>query len=389
MGPSQRSVKTDELGRSVAAEHSGERIRDLDGLRGIFSWVVVLAHTLLCCGWFGSNLGGQGVLNDIARSGIYLFMLLSGFAITRLLLVERESWSRYFYGRLCRVVPAYWLALIAGMALNGWLGENLKRLPAAAQAQGFIAICDLGASRPWTDAILHFLLLHGLAPSALLPAEPYTFLGVAWSLSLEWQFYCLAPFALFFAMRQRWGFAILALLAGSGALFCENLISLFSNAFLPVMAAFILVGAVGYVSVMQNKRNDRAMFWLAGSCGLLAILWLVGSRKPIESFLPPAIWGFVLAAVRFHRFDPLRLVLNSRLLQYLGRVSYSTYLFHVPVITVVQTAIWRWLRPASQAQLFWATLVPAIIGTLIVSEVSWRFVERPFQRLGRGNRRPQ
>ena len=316
-------------------------------------------------------------------------MLLSGFAITRLLLVERASWSRYLWGRFCRIVPAYWVALAAGIALNGWLGANLRHLPPTPQAQAFFAVCDVGASRPWTDGILHFLLLHGLAPSALLPSEPYTFLGVAWSLSLEWQFYCLAPVAVIVATRTRWGFAILAMLAGAGALFCESIMSVFSNAFLPAKAAFFLVGAIGYVSVMQNKRNDRAILWLAGSCGLLAILWRMGSHAPIESFLPVAVWGFVLAAVRFCRFDSFRSFLNSRPLQYLGRVSYSTYLFHGPVITVVQAAIWRWIRPASQTQLFWATVVPAIFGTLIVSELSWRFVERPFQRLGRGSHKQE
>jgi peptidoglycan/LPS O-acetylase OafA/YrhL len=323
---------------------SGGRIPELDGLRGILAWTVVWTHILICCGWFGPNLRGHSVLNEMAGSAVDVFMPLSGFAITRLLLVERESCSHYLWGRLCRLVPAYWLALAAGMALNGWLGANLRHLPPTVQAQAFAAICDLGASRPWTDGILHFLLLHGLAPSAQLPGEPYTFLGVAWSLSLEWQFYCLAPVALILATRMRWGFAILAMLAGTGALFCENLISSFSNAFLPVKSASFLVGALSYVSVMQNKRNNRAIFWLAGSCGLLAILWLMGSRQPIESFLPLTVWAFVLIAVRFHWFDNFCLLLDSRPLQYLGRVSYSTYLFHGPVVTIVQTAIWRWIR---------------------------------------------
>jgi peptidoglycan/LPS O-acetylase OafA/YrhL len=370
----------------VAIKHStlGGRIPELDGLRGILAWTVVWTHILICCGWFGPDLGGASVLAELAGSAVDVFMLLSGFAITRLLLVERASWSRYLWGRFCRIVPAYWVALAAGIALNGWLGANLRHLLPAPQAQTFIAVADLGASRPWTDGILHFLLLHGLAPRALLPGEPYTFLGVAWSLSLEWQFYCLAPVAVMVATRMRWGFAILAMLAGAGALFCESIMSVFSNAFLPAKSAFFLVGALGYVQVMQNKRNDRAALWLAGSCGLLAILWRIGSHTPIEWFLPIAVWAFVLAAVRFCRFESFRSFLNSRPLQYLGRVSYSTYLFHGPVITVVQAAIWRWIRPASQTQLFWTTVVPAILGTLIVSELSWRFVERPFQRLGRG-----
>jgi Acyltransferase family len=107
---------------------SGGRIPELDGLRGILAWTVVWTHILICCGWFGPNLRGHSVLNEMAGSAVDVFMPLSGFAITRLLLVERESCSHYLWGRLCRLVPAYWLALAAGMALNGWLGANLRHL---------------------------------------------------------------------------------------------------------------------------------------------------------------------------------------------------------------------------------------------------------------------
>ncbi|HEY2614281.1 MAG TPA: acyltransferase [Chthoniobacterales bacterium] len=383
-----RGVITDSLGQSVEIKDSASngRIPELDGLRGILAWTVVWTHILICSGWSGPNWRGHNVLNETAEAAVDVFMLLSGFAITRLLLVEHKSFSQYLWGRFCRIVPAYWVALAAGIALNGWLAANFRHLPPTPETQGFAAICDLAASRPWTDGILHFLLLQGLAPSAQLPGEPYTFLGVAWSLSLEWQFYCVAPLALILATRVRWGFAILALLAGATALFCQHLMLAFSNAFLPPKSAFFLVGAVSYVAVIQNKKNDRAIFWLLGSCGALAILWLIGSHKLIEAVPPPLIWALVLIAVRFRCFDNLRSLLDSQPLQYLGRVSYSTYLFHVPVITVVQTAIWRWIRPASQTQLFWATAVMAIWGTLIVSEVAWRFIERPFQRLGRGRR---
>jgi peptidoglycan/LPS O-acetylase OafA/YrhL len=83
-------------------------------------------------------------------------------------------------------------------------------------------------------------------------------------------------------------------------------------------------------------------------------------------------------------------ILNCVLLQYLGRISYSTYLFHVPVITLVQRSVWTTLHPTSRLQLFAWTAVGAVTATVIVSVVGWHFVERPFLRLGRaaGPNRP-
>ncbi len=358
-------------------------IPELEGLRAVLAWTVVATHLLICSGWFGPMFFRGRLLNQLSEAAVDVFILISGFAITRLLVVEAESYPIYLARRALRLFPAYWVALACGILLNGWLAANFRHLPPSPEADAYALICEIGAARPWVDGILHFFLLQGLPPTSVLPAEPYTFLGVAWSLSLEWQFYCVAPFALWWARRNKIGGFILALLAGCGALFSPKLMGEFSNAFLPVKAAFFFVGGLSYVAVVENEYPRRALRWLFVSTLLLLLVWLIGTGKVIEALLPAIVWFLVLAAVRLHWLGLIRAGLRLRPMQFLGRVSYSTYLFHVPVIIVIQTVLWHWAPPANPRQLLFYTAMSAVPATLLVSWLAWWLVERPPQRWGK------
>ncbi len=125
------------------------------------------------------------------------------------------------------------------------------------------------------------------------------------------------------------------------------------------------------------------MWTLLLPCYVAALLWWLGSGRAVEAVLTAAGATAVIAAAFGDRLRPVSNFLNSRVLQYLGRVSYSTYLFHVPLITVLQRGIWKFAAPQTRLQLFVWTLLSGVVATLIVSELSWRYIERPFQRLGR------
>src|SRR6266403_5446415 len=108
------------------------RFRELDGLRGVLAWIVVASHILVCVGWIGPIVGGDYFLSQVAAAAVDVFIILSGFAITRLLIVTHESGGRYVWRRICRIFPAYWAALLAGIALNAWVADNLRQLPRSA-----------------------------------------------------------------------------------------------------------------------------------------------------------------------------------------------------------------------------------------------------------------
>jgi peptidoglycan/LPS O-acetylase OafA/YrhL len=156
----------------------------------------------------------------------------------------------------------------------------------------------------------------------------------------------------------------------------------FSNAFLPAKACFFLVGGLTYVGVTRPASVARASLFCLLPIVTLGFLWWKGTGRIYESILPVIIWGGVIIAVRFDRLRPVRFVLNSRPLQLLGRISYSTYLFHAPVIFLLQAVIWHWVKPSSTGTLLLWTTASAIPATLLISWISWRTIELPFQRWG-------
>lgn len=358
-------------------------MREFDGLRGVLAWFVVLVHVTICCGWFGPNFNGHSLLSEVAECALNLYILLSGFAITRLLVVQREPFRRYMWRRTCRIVPPYWVALTAAILLNGWLAANLRRLPSTPDTDGLIMICELGTQRLWIDSALHYTLLHGLAPVPLLPWAPFTFLGAAWSLSLEWQFYCIAPFALLLATKTRFGLAVLVLLAAAGLAFADHWMDWFTVAFLGIKGGLVLAGALTFAAVSRATAGEPRMAALLMPAYVAALLWWLGSGRAVEAAVTATGWSLVIVAAFSHHLRPVSAFLNSRPLQYLGRVSYSTYLFHVPIITILQTAIWRFISPADRLQLFVWTISSAAVATLLVSELAWRYIEEPFLRLGK------
>lgn len=362
---------------------TSRRIPELEGLRGVLAWTVVAFHIVICSGWFGPTFAGSNLFSDIAEGAVDAFILLSGFAITRLVLVEHETYGRYIARRFCRIYPAYWIAFALAVALNGVLATNLRHFLPDPAAQTYVQICEIGAARAHIDIPLHVFLLHGLAPSALLPAAPYTFLGVAWSLSLEEQFYFLAPAIIWLATRSRYAVLVLAVLCLAAALLARPIIATFSNAFLPAKAIFFFIGGVSFVLLTHRSSRGGQRGIFAGLGGLLFLVWFAGAHRLVEALLPSVIWVGVMISVCPGDRGMLSEFLRSSPLQYLGRVSYSTYLFHAPAITVIQAIIWRVVNPSTRTGLFLLTAPAAVSLTLLISAASWRWVERPFQLLGK------
>ena len=89
----------------------------------------------------------------------------------------------------------------------------------------------------------HIFLLQGLIPNNVLSESEYMFLGPAWSLSLEWQFYLVAPLLLFL-LRYPWGKILVPLMAAAGYYaFTEGWLGDFeSPCILPGAALFFAVG---------------------------------------------------------------------------------------------------------------------------------------------------
>jgi len=333
---------------------------DIEGLRGIAVLLVVLFHA-------GLPIPGGFI-------GVDVFFVISGFLITGLLVREHErtgrvSLSNFYARRIRRLLPA--AAVVVLVTLGG--------------ALAFIGLLDRpsvmtdGAAAALSVSNIRFALAEGSYFTAI--GQPSPFLHF-WSLSVEEQFYLVWPALLLFVARgrRRWvGAVLIAVLAGS---FAANLYlteTSISWAFysLPTRAWQLALGGLLAVAGTWPNRLPRivgvlaALAGWAALAGLVAAAMLIGERTPYPgtAALAPAVAGAVLIASGTARWGA-GLILSSTPIRFLGRISYSLYLWHWPILVLVPLAVGATLPVEARSIL--------VLAAVVVAWASWRFVEEPF-----------
>ncbi len=336
------------------------RLARLDGLRGVLAVYVMLGHALPLTavpGWAASPFRH-------GEAAVDLFFALSGLMIAPSL--ERFGWrfAPFMRARARRLLPVYGLVLAGSIGLTA-LGDPLRGLAwVGAEGRDIMA----GALPPnlLAHVLAHLALVQGVIPQPVLPYAYVTLIGPAWSLSTEWQFYVLIGLA---APRRLGRFALLLL--GLGAVYRVLPFSFaFSRAFLPDAAPFF---ALGLASAARLRGEGGRSFWvcLFGAC---ALALPDGAGKA----LTPLAWGLVMLAQR----QAWGAVLESRVLQYLGAISYPLYLVNEPAQRAVALVLGR----VAQGHPGWfsAVFLPASTGlALLLAAWLHRAVERPWMRPAR------
>lgn len=367
------------------------RYNEFDGLRGLLALWVALAHVVCWCG-FG-RIAGEGFKPKLwsmltgADAAAECFIILSGFAIATLLQRERTTYGRYMLRRVLRIYPVYivalllaiWMAPATGMIINtvSWHGDFYMDWQRTAQMRQEAA----WGGHAWA----HVLLLQGLLPRTVMEGVSVTFLLPAWSIGLEEQFYLVAPFLLWL-LRRSWGLVAVLLVAVAGQVlqsYWNNPV----NASLPFWLPFFLVGiGSSYLAGLLERNRETMKHW----GGAVAFSALIGAMFLAREPLPFLIWavacpvalgawsGFASWIGRFVGW-----VLNNRLAQWIGQVSYSLYLLHWPLIIMLLGVLHRY-DPGLPKQVVLALMLG--IGMPVIFLLSWALhvtIEKPFIRLGR------
>lgn len=381
------------------------RLDELDGLRALLAWWVVVYHaqgaTFSAAAAFESgplSFLGHGTL------AVDAFMILSGFVIFFLLDREHETYPVFLLRRFLRLFPAYAVCFAAMLLLQDAYIENLYHLRPHHAPELFEEMLR-DAREPlhqWPAQLaLHALLLHGPIPDAWLHNSAGAFLMPAWSVSLEWQFYLVAPGLYWLLRRGRAGLASCALAMGLAYATRGAWPPAPFDAYLPVHLHLFAVGIASYFGFQWAARQSgslrSALAWapaaalLATTAFLIANGLRIGSNALLPSrWIPLSIWAFVFGcalAALSGAPGPLaraaRRLLLSQPLRFLGEISYSTYLVHWPLM-VLCTAIFRHLAFELTPTLHFLLLLA--VGAPLVALASWvlhRFVERPGIALGR------
>jgi peptidoglycan/LPS O-acetylase OafA/YrhL len=358
----------------------------IEGLRGWLAWAVVLAHLAYSSGIYTGAIGqalGRG-----AYLAVLLFVIVSGFVITHLIVERPEPYGAYLIRRFMRIFPIFAVTCVLGYFTYDLEADTLLKVSYAAEpafnyGSAVAEIADSDHRFLWRHAIAHLFMLHGAINNRLLPFSEEAFNAPAWSLSLEWQFYLIAPFAVLVAQRRKG-------LLQAALVLCLVEIAMRKGSFGEFTYPSFLPAAVGYFAVGIASRlaypripdavRDPRIFLSLG----LVLLPLIGDEsKPIVAWIIVVLGLERAQAASGDLFSQwFGRTLESRPAQFIGSRSYSTYLCHMPIIAICHR-VWLAAAPhATSTATFLALFLMTVPLTVLLSELLYRGVERPGIVLG-------
>ncbi|WKA25671.1 acyltransferase family protein [Bradyrhizobium roseum] len=288
---------------------------------------------------------------EIGAAGVDIFFVISGFIIWSTTSGSQVSMPDYFWKRLTRVLPLYWIVLAVTFA-------SVNAKPAFfhnhdASIENFFR--SLALLPRLKDGAFHPVVVQG------------------WTLSYEMFFYCLL--GVLMAVGLRWRLigtcATLLVFVGIGQLLDLGYIGAFAA---PIVLEFVAGVLIAHVaSRLEFSRSAIVVALLLAIAGFAASQTLIADWPRVLKWGVPAAL-LVMAAVGLEpwfRKHPIRVLV------YFGDASYSIYLWHVWVGVVMTGALLRLPIPAQFHPAMQAVMM------LLASCLLYRVIERPLLALFR------
>jgi peptidoglycan/LPS O-acetylase OafA/YrhL len=350
---------TDET-QSISSVKGG-RIRGFDGLRAIAFLLVFASHKI----YFAHA-------ESFGDVGVWLFFVLSGFLITRILAQLRsdienglattlDALSRFYRRRTARIFPPYYL-LLAFVTLASY----------------FVAIDYFGP----LEKLVY--LLYGTNFFVAARGQWIGNFGHFWSLAVEEQFYlAFAPLILLLPRRHSTNICISVVLLGVTTkivleLYGASAVSIDVNS----LVNFALIGFGGVVGLNANRLAPN---WLTGGAAQGASLLLFVAVPtafgtwlhiwPLLGKLNSILAGVLLFQIFKGQRSWFVAILEAAPLRNLGRISYGGYLVH-PLLhfsaldSLVPNAAFGSTPRSVQ-------VLVELAATLLVAGLSWHYLEKP------------
>jgi peptidoglycan/LPS O-acetylase OafA/YrhL len=384
-------MSTQESGRADVATKPKRpgRLSSLDGLRGVAALIVVFSHLALTLApfsdrwivptdvhpptgsfywWFTSTPAQLAIAGPQA---VLIFFVLSGLVVA-LPVLNRPGfdWLAYFPQRVARL----WLPVVGSVALALILVIVTEQT--ADRASSLWVAANSVQSPTWQQVISTTDLLFG----------DFTMNNPLWTLRWELLFSLTLPlFVVVAVATRRWWWCVLLVsfpvvavgtFASNGALI-----------YLPIFLVGTVL-AVKYrdISDWVGSHSSSRLSVVVGAAILVASLLLLNAHWTTWGMLGGAprfqtightveyVGAFGLVALAAFWAPAIRL-LSTKLFQWLGRISFSLYLVHVPIILAIDSLFDR--------QLTVVRLLVSLACSLLVAVLFSRFVERPAHRFSR------
>lgn len=334
---------------------------ELDGLRGLAVILVLLSHTS------NENLMFHEYLNfeKTGKVGVYLFFVLSAYLldlqIAKALKANKTSfayWKNYLRKRFLRIYPLFFIALVTYGVFS-------------------IFFIETPIDKP-SDIAKHILLLSGES--------------VFWSIAVEFKFYIVSPIIMWVCHKHlKWRLKHILLfftLLVSMVVVVESIFALPQISTFKFFPVFLVGTFIAILEVSDHKeflrKTPSVIYDLLGVCSLLIIILsfpyyfnlITGIQINFHHpnfFLPYGlIWGVFLMAARYSK-GLIGKLLRWSVLRFMGKISYSIYLFHMLILIVfinIDLGI-------SQSLIIYSFFII----TLLVSIISYLVFEVPLNML--------
>lgn len=328
---------------------------EIDGLRAVAVMAVIFFHLDI-------SLFKGGF------AGVDIFFVISGFLITSIIHQQLQagtfSLAEFYERRARRILPALsavCAAVLIGAATIMYTDDTIEVSKSVLATMLFVSNIFFWTGTGYFSAEMEQVpLLH------------------TWSLGVEEQFYIIVPLllmALFkFCSDKVW--KVMAILTAASLVLGEIAVRNWPDAgfyLLPFRFWELGVGALLALKAPAMPQIRNAANWLGGA-GMVLVLWSILSLSdkgfPGISALAPCV-GAALIIYAGMQSSWVQKVLSQRHCVIVGRMSYSLYLWHWPVLAF---AHYRFESPDR-----WIGTLIILVATLVLSYLSWRFIETPFR----------
>jgi peptidoglycan/LPS O-acetylase OafA/YrhL len=341
---------------------------EIDGLRAFAVLPVVVNHV-------SEEFLSAGFL------GVDVFFVISGFIISRQILSSLHSGSfsllDFYERRARRIFPALFFTIFLTIC-----GAIVLLLPSDLQRASTTAI---GALSFTANFVLWRQLDTGYFAAMEEALNPFVHL---WSLSVEEQFYVIFPFVLLVCIRLRWRALLLSIIT---FMLASLVLMAYWHGDKPVATFFLtpfrawelLAGA--FLAVLERRGAFRPSNTILGLGLILILSSYSGALSSGESHLVAqitSVFGASLVILSGVNCGLSRAVLCNVPTRYVGKISYSLYLVHWPLIVFLS-----WTDSSGRAHSV-SSLVLVITSSIALAALLERYVEQPFRNrafLSRGS----
>jgi peptidoglycan/LPS O-acetylase OafA/YrhL len=339
-------------------------ISEIDGLRAIAVLAVIVFH-------INPNFLPGGFI------GVDIFFVISGYLITGIIYKEISnhafSLCNFYSRRIKRILPVLYVVFFISIAISyalflpqdiAYFNDSLKNSIFFWANQYFASFSNYFAPQSYELPLLHM-----------------------WSLSVEEQFYFVWPLILLLILRFSKNFLLhLVGVVIIGSFFCGEMMlikqkgsalayySLLTRSGELMLGGLLAILEIEKSFMLKKSKWSYTSSLLGGSLILLSLIFLKEHSKfPGINAFYPSFGAFLLIYSFLVGNSMLSPMLKTKPLIFVGKISYSLYLWHWIIL-----AYMRYIYGAKILPLNWNIF--ALVWMIILSTLSWKWIEQPIRK---------